>query len=556
MMNPSPTIIRGLISVAIFLWLVAIYFRTKSLLHMLQLGGYQSKGYLIWALKHLNKLFTAYEFISCLFLMSFAGIGYYYAHPLGLYLFLLFWFAGQVYLTFGQHKIPAKKPLVFTPRASRLMMFFCFVLGCQLLGILWLFFRIHPFVLYPLEKEIQIGMQTFVALISLTLITPLNILIANLLATPLEVTINLGYFIVAQRKVSQYSELKVIAITGSYGKTSTKYILNGLLAPYYSTLMTPESYNTPMGISKVIRGELTDKHEYFIVEMGARKRGDIKQLCRLVSPKIGVITSIGPQHLETFGTLDNILNTKFELVAGLGPDGLAVFNFDDPDCRKLAAKTAIPYRSYGIDSTEELNLRANKIQTNKQGICFTLQTAQGENIRLSTCLLGAHNVYNILAAATIALECGLSLSHIARALKQIKPVPHRLQLIHGRGGITIIDDAYNSNPKGAHEALQVLKNMRGGRKILITPGMVELGAIEQEQNTLFGKNAAGACDAVILVGKKRTRPIAQGLSEAGFPNQKLTVVASLAEATNVLHKIAKPGDVVLFENDLPDNYNE
>ncbi len=352
------------------------------------------------------------------------------------------------------------------------------------------------------------------------------------------------------------SQLTIIAITGSYGKTSTKYILNNILAHHYPTLMTPESYNTPMGICKVIRGELTRGHKYFIVEMGARKRGDISELCRLVHPHIGVITSIGPQHLETFGSQANVVRTKSELIPGLGTKGLAVLNYDDPHCRKLADKIKIPCLLYGMQPDDKLHLLAEDIRCTNQGISFTARTKQAEEIKFTTCLLGRHNVYNILAAATVALESGLELSQIAEALAEVEPVPHRLQLIKGSGGVTIIDDAYNSNPKGAQEALQVLQDMQGGKKILITPGMVELGAQEYEQNKQFGQAAAKACDIVILVGPKRTKPIADGLKEAGFPDKNLTIVASLNEATIYLHKVVRSGDVVLFENDLPDNYNE
>jgi UDP-N-acetylmuramoyl-tripeptide--D-alanyl-D-alanine ligase len=556
MINLSAAAIRIIVCAAIFPWLAAIYFRTKFLLNILQLEGYQNKRYLKWMLTHQNKLGSPDELAVCLLLAAIAGTSYYYARPAAFYIFLVLWLGGQVYLVYKRYKVPAKKPLVFTPRAARLMIFFGLVLGCQLIVVLYLLFKPYPPIPYFVAREIQSGMRTFLSLILLMLVTPINILIANLLATPLETFINWEYFKAAQNKVRQFSALKVIAVTGSYGKTSTKYIINGLLSPYCHTLMTPESYNTPMGISKVINGQLTGEHEYFIVEMGARKSGDIKELCSLVPPQLGVITSIGPQHLETFGTLDNIIQTKSELIAGLEPEGLVALNYDDPNCRRIAEEIQIPHRSYGITSSEKLDLRAEEISVSNQGVTFTVSTARGEKIKLSSCLLGEHNVYNILAAATIALECGLSLSQVAQALKRVEPVPHRLQLIRGGGGITIIDDAYNSNPKGAQEALRVLKGMPADKKILITPGMVELGAEEYEHNKRFGQAAAGACDIVILVGEKRTQPIAEGLKEAGFPANKLVVVASLAEATTALGKLARPGDMVLFENDLPDNYNE
>lgn len=558
MLNPSSATIRIIICIAIVPWFITVYFKAIYMLHMLQLEGYKNFKYLKWALTHLNKLVTPLELIVSLLIMISACFSSYYAQPLGFYLFLLLWLGGQIILEHIRDKAPLKKVLVFTPRAARLMIIFGLILGCQMIALLFVWFKPYSPYSSVVGAELQTGPIFFLSLTITTLITPLNILFANFLSAPLENTINWGYFKSAQRKIRHLSELTVIAITGSYGKTSTKYILNSLLAPHHPTLMTPESYNTPMGICKVINGQLTENHKYFIVEMGARKRGDIKELCRLVSPTIGIITSVGPQHLETFGTIENVARTKFELVTKLGPLGkrLAVFNYDDPYCKDMAERKHMPHKLYGIDSKEELDLRATDIKITSQGITFTARTAKGEQAALSTCLLGRHNTYNVLAAATVALECGLNLSQIAHALNDAKPIPHRLQVIKGSGGVTIIDDAFNSNPRGAKEALEVLKNMEGGQKILITPGMVELGDEEYEQNKEFGRAAAKACDTVILVGNKQTKPIAEGLCEAGFPDKNLIVADSLNEATTHLHKLVKPGDVVLFENDLPDNYNE
>ncbi len=625
MLSPPPTLIRIIICIAIVPWLIVVYSKARSMLHILQLEGYRNIKYLSWAVTHRNELSSRPELIVSISLALAAWIGSYYAQSLGFYLFFILWMCGHTYLIFKRKMPQFKKALAFTPRVTRLLTIFGLVLGCQIIALLSTWFKPYPPTPYLPANELQAGLLSFFSLIVLALITPLNILIAGMLSSPLETTINQVYFKSAQRKIQQLStirlvdktdfqagslvkkllnrkiiidydkkpdyvyfshtikdenqlrkrieridinqvepvlniwrqsKLTVIAITGSYGKTSTKYILKCILAHYYPTLMTPESYNTPMGICKVIRGQLTVGHKYFIVEMGARRRGDISELCRLVHPDIGIITSIGPQHLETFGSQDNVIRTKSELIPGLKANGLAVLNYDDQHCRKLAAKIKIPHRGYGTNPDNKPALMAENIKSSNLGVSFTARTARGKQADFSTCLLGRHNVYNVLAAATVALECGLELSQIAEALAEAEPVPHRLQLIKGSGGVTIIDDAYNSNPKGAQAALQVLADMPGGKKMLITPGMVELGVQEYEQNKQFGMAAAAACDIVILVGQKRTKPIAEGLKEAGFPDKNLTVVASLNEATAHLHKIVRSDDVVLFENDLPDNYNE
>jgi UDP-N-acetylmuramoyl-tripeptide--D-alanyl-D-alanine ligase len=154
------------------------------------------------------------------------------------------------------------------------------------------------------------------------------------------------------------------------------------------------------------------------------------------------------------------------------------------------------------------------------------------------------------------LECGLSLEEIRAAVATLEPVPHRLQLIRGAGGVTVIDDAFNSNPVGARNALEVLAAFNGGQKILVTPGMIELGEREAEENRQLGTLAAEVCDAVILVGQRQTAPLREGLEAAGYPAKKVTTVKNLAEATSRLQEITRPGDTVLFENDLPDTYDE
>ncbi len=546
-------IVLLLVITAICPWLIMLFYKACFTLHILQLESYKNEQYTSWILSNLKKLAIISE-LSILSLL--AGISliiyFYYLNINTFYLFLVLWTAGISFLIYNRDKKPVKKPLVFTARVIRLMIIFWLVLAAELSFFIWL----HPYA-YSQQVKLKNYLLLFFTLVPLTLITPLNILLANYLAAPLEKAVKLFYFKSAQRKIRDMPDLTVIAVTGSYGKTSTKYITHSLLSPYYITLMTPESYNTPMGICKVIRGQLNREHKYFIVEMGARQAGDIKELCELVNPKIGVITAIGPQHLETFGSIDNIINTKFELIEHLDKNGLAIFNGDDPNCRKMAQRTTIPYKLYGIKDIKTLDLYACDITTGRQVIKFkTCCKDDGKSADFSVPLLGRHNTYNVLAAATVALECGLHLSHIVPALKLLNPIPHRLQLIQGGGGITIIDDAYNSNPRGAAEALTVLQDMDGGKKILVTPGMVELGTKEFEENKKFGIKAAEVCDIVILVGKKRTIPISEGLKESLFPKENLFVTASLTEAAAKLKQLAKTGDIVLFENDLPDNYDE
>jgi UDP-N-acetylmuramoyl-tripeptide--D-alanyl-D-alanine ligase len=433
-----------------------------------------------------------------------------------------------------------KKKLVFTARATRL-----FVLSLILLICSMFIFSMLPFYVF------------IFAVAFITFSVPVLLLLSNIMIYPLEKVINNFYIRSAKKKIRQLKP-NVIAITGSFGKTSTKDILAHILSAKYKVLKTPGSFNTPMGLCKVIRNELTVEHEIFIVEMGARHKGDIKELCDLVMPKIGIITAIGPQHLEMFKTIENIIATKYELIESLPQNGIAVFNGDDENCVRLAEKTTDKkVLLYGWNKSHKyLHLTASDIATTSKGITFMVRNSTESAVPFQSMLLGRHNVSNILAATAVSLEFGMSLNEISERVKTIEPTPHRLQLIQGMGGVTVLDDAFNANPVGAKIALETLAEFEGGRKILVTPGFVELGNREEEENRQLGLQAAKVCDIVFLVGAKRTRPIFEGLKEAGFSETNIFVEKSLSDVTERFKKILKTGDVVLFENDLPDTYNE
>jgi UDP-N-acetylmuramoyl-tripeptide--D-alanyl-D-alanine ligase len=387
------------------------------------------------------------------------------------------------------------------------------------------------------------------------LLGPVYLTLANLLVFPFQALAKAAIVQLASLRLRQRTGLVVVGITGSYGKTSTKEILATILRERYRVCRTAASVNTPVGIARTVLRDLRADDEVFVVEMGAYVRGNIRDLARLARPRIGILTAVGEQHLERFGSVENIAATKYELIEALPPTGLAVFNGDNAYCRALVARTRhVPVRTYGLQYEDSVpDLTATDIETSPQGTTFTLRTQESGDVRCSTALLGRHNVANILAAACVGLELGLSLQEIARGIGKLAPVAHRLQLIEGRGGVTVIDDAYNSNPAGAQAALDVLAEFPG-RKVLVTPGMVELGAVADARHTELGRAAAAVCDYVILIGRARTAGIATGALAAGLPAERLVVVPSLKEATARLGRLVAAGDVVLFENDLPDQY--
>ncbi len=541
---------------AILLWLARAVVRTNRALHILQLEGYKSGRFLGWLGNHPKRLFDVREIVANGGLIVPALILYpLNIKPLSLPFFILSWIAIEAYFIVKQKKFKAKKPLVYTARAKRVFGLSLVLLFAAIIALTWLS---GGFSVWRLANH-QLYSQFLVILIFTFLLNQLvaiNLTVANLLIYPLEQTINLGYLRSARKKMRKLRP-KVIGITGSYGKTSTKYILNSMLSQKFNVLMTPDSYNTPMGICKVIRGQLEPEHEIFIVEMGAYKRGDIRELCRLVYPEIGILTAVGAQHLERFKNLENIARTKYELIESLPHDGIAVFNDDNEICSALANKTTIEVARYAVDRLDEkVGLTARKIENTRRGLTFIIEKRSGETCKVETKLIGTNNVHNILAATTVALKCGLTLDDVSHATKFIEPIPHRLQLISGAGGVTVIDDGFNANPVGARAALEVLEGFNDGRKILVTPGMVELGNIEFDENRGLGAEAAKVCDFVILVGPLQTKPIYEGLKTAGFPKEKILLVESLTQASESLNNILKFGDVVLFENDLPDSYSE
>ena len=376
------------------------------------------------------------------------------------------------------------------------------------------------------------------------------ILAANFVNRPVEKRINDWYIHDAERMLKEMPALKVVGITGSYGKTSVKFFLRKLLSAKYNVLMTPESYNTTMGRRQDGPHLPPPDPRDLPLRDGARNVGDIKEICDIVHPGFGVLTSIGPQHLESFKSIDNVIKTKFELRDALPADGTVFLNWDNEYIRSQdPARPAVKYGTL----REDADYFARDIRVSAEGSSFTI-TRDGVDYRFTTRLIGAHNVLNITGAIAAANTLGVPMADLIPQVRQLESVPHRLQLIRG-GSSLIIDDAYNSNPSGAKAALDTLSQF-DGVKILVTPGMVELGAKQEELNRAFGRQAAAVCDYAVLVGERQAVPIKAGLLDEGYPENRIFVEHDLTAALKTVENI-RAGDkqkVVLLENDLPDNY--
>ena len=379
-------------------------------------------------------------------------------------------------------------------------------------------------------------------------------ILANIINRPLEALITRWYYNDAKRMLRSMPHLKIIGITGSFGKTSTKHFLYRVLSEKYNVLMTPGNFNTTLGVVRTVREHLKPHHEVFIVEMGAKQRGDIKEICDLVNPEMGIITSVGEMHLETFGTIEGVARTKFELIEALPDDGYGVVNIDSEAAAQHLKTIKRQVATYAIDNPEA-DYRAVDIAYSPHETEFYLDKGSVEKSLFATHILGRGNILNILAALAIADKLGVSLEAQRRAVRQIEQIEHRLSL-RRNAGITILDDAYNSNPTGAKMALEVLKGFNTeGRRWVLTPGFVEMGAKQYENNRAFGRDIAQADpDGVYVINEVNRKAIVEGLTEGGYSEEKMRCVASFSEAMSELQPKLKVGDVMLYENDLPDSF--
>lgn len=462
---------------------------------------------------------------------------------------------GMTILVNKPHK--AKKPLVYTPRVKRMLVttgiLYLLAAVLALLPGLWVVSSggmlltsqgLLPLPEHPLLRNIEL------ILLLMFVLQPFLTVLANGINHPIEKKIDQYYINDAARILREMPDLKIIGVTGSYGKTSVKYYLSALLSTQYNVLHTPGNYNTTLGVVRTIRENMKPFHEIFICEMGAREVGDIKEICDLVHPDYGIITSIGPQHLQSFHTIENIVSTKFELADSVPPSGKIFLNYDNIYIRNAGTDKNIV--SYGI-TEKDADFCAYDIAVSPRGSSFKMKDESGKEYEFHTKLVGGHNVQNIAGAIAVAHTLGIPMEKLLYPVKQLESVPHRLQLVK-QGDRILLDDAYNSNKNGFEAALDTLAMFKELR-ILLTPGMVELGEKQYDENKEVGVYAADKCDYAVLVGKEQTKPIQDGLLEAGFPENRMIPVDDLQEAFRMVNAI--PGEkqkIILIENDLPDNY--
>jgi UDP-N-acetylmuramoyl-tripeptide--D-alanyl-D-alanine ligase len=492
-----------------------------------------------------------------------------------LYIFqLLEYQSGDFWRWFSRYplkrNLQRKQHIVWTRKAQILLMF--------------------SFILVVLSSLIISGVKPllfFTISLLLTQISPIFILASNLLFKPLEAYQKNKIFAAARSKRKKFQDLQVIAIVGSYAKTSTKNMLYTLLWKDFKVVKTPKSYNTELSIARSILSDLKENTEIYICEMDAYHQGEISRLCSIAQPTSGIITAIGPQHLERFGSLKTLAKTQFELGEYLAnrkaiksslregksdeaisqelrsphpkgtthfvvacyarDDAMLFLNHKDEWSVKLADDLNQPITFFN-NSTHFISNR----KEGEHGQTFTIHLGK-EKTEISLPLKGEHNAINFLASAVIAYSFGLPIKTIKERAKLILPTDHRLE-IRQMGNITILDNTYNANPKAALASLELLGSYKDVQKIIITPGFVELGKDHTHQHQEFAKVAGEVVDEFIVVGENAKKPIIQGLKDAGFSAEHIHSVETTAKALAHLSTITQGKSVVLLENDLPDQY--
>ncbi|MCR5092817.1 MAG: UDP-N-acetylmuramoyl-tripeptide--D-alanyl-D-alanine ligase [Lachnospiraceae bacterium] len=548
----SGTLLNILFVFVMLVWAAALLLAFRYDLHMLQLSSYQQQGYYRVLRTHpLTVLAPALCAAGVVFFLLIArGVVDSWIIGIPAVLSLIVFFPRK-----------AKKKFVVTARVKRLIL--ALVLLTALTFVLCVLFL-------PLTGLSSVSDLQGVLLIALGIclaLHPLSASLAALLMLPVEKAIQRWYINDAVRMIREHPGLRILGITGSFGKTSVKHYVTALLSEKYSVLMTPGSFNTPMGVVRTIREHLLPTHEIFVCEMGARHVGDIKEICDIVHPQDGILTAIGDQHLETFHTRENIIRTKFELLDAVAADAagspekehLSFVNGDDANIRaNLKNPGAV---TYGLGAGNDV--RGEIVSVDETGTTFRVllsgqmaeRAGESGDLTVTIPLVGEHNVINVLGAIAVALCFQVPAAKIRMAARRLAPAEHRLEMKRVPYGV-LLDDAYNSNPAGAKAAIDAVGAFSGDFvKILVTPGMVELGEKQEEYNAAFGTQAAAVCDLILTVGKTNAAAIARGAKEAGFPEEKLHACATLAEAMNRMTAYL-PGRprVVLLENDLPDDY--
>ena len=472
------------------------------------------------------------------------------------FLVLILYIFEAVHVSFGFFQRKLKKP-VWTLKTILL------ISVAVILEILFVF----ALFLYLRDEwgQINFTLGTFYLLL-FDILTPVITSAIVLIFQPLAVLSRNQIIRKAKKKRAQFKDLIVIGITGSYGKTSTKEFLATILSEKFKVLKTAKHQNSEVGVSLCILNDLKPEHEIFIVEMGAYNRGGIKLLCDIIKPKIGVLTGINEQHMATFGSLENIIKAKYELIEslprsesessllrGLPENGLAIFNGDNDYCYELYKKTKKPKKVYSLQSTISnlpVDLYTSSIAVNREFLSFKVIDKNGESAIFKANLLGEQNISNILASAVCAKELGMTLEEITKACQKIESWQGGVELKKGINGLNIIDATYSANPDGVISHIDYLK-IWPGKKVIIMPCLIELGKVSKRIHKEIGKKIGEVCDLSIITTREHFQEIGEGATEKGLKGENILFIENPKEIFEKIKNSFQAGDVALLESRVP-----
>ena len=423
--------------------------------------------------------------------------------------------------------------------------------------------------------EINFILATFYFLL-FDIFTPLIISAVVLLLQPLTILQRNRLIKKAKKKRESFKNLLVIGVTGSYGKTSVKEFLYTILSEKFypvksdqvgippkaelfnrvNILKTEKHQNSEVGISQCILNNLKPEHKIFICEMGAYNRGGIKLLCDIAKPKIGILAGINQQHLATFGSQENTIKAKYELIESLPDNGLAIFNGNNKFCQELYQKTIIPKKIYhntfstAVEKVLSWDLEAREVVVKKEFVSFKVFSKARDSADFKVSLLGKQSIENVLAACCCAKELGMNLGEISQACQKIKPMPGSGRLVKSKSGLNVIDAVYSSNPDGIIAHLEHLKFWQG-KKAIVMPCLIELGSASKEVHQKIGKKIGEVCDLAIITTKECFQNVKKSALKSGMKQENILFIENPERIFESIKSFTNTDDIVLLESRVP-----
>lgn len=520
----------------VYLWQLKNYHIGRFLAHFSTSAGKQALFNKIVFIKII--LFFA---LGCVALMPNPKAILFWLLPI---IFALYVFEG-LYSIFSFFARKAKLPK-FTSKVIFLLPIIFIPLG--VISVVSFLFIFNRFLLSNPYDVLFIGTVFSLVTLAFDILTPLIVSFIVLLFQPVTVVLRNRIIKRAIKKRQSLENLTVIGITGSFGKSSVKEFLKTILAISFKVVSTEKNKNSEMGISEVILGQVNEEHEIFICEMGAYNRGGIKLLCDIATPKIGILTGIGNQHLATFGSQVNLVKAKFELINALPEEGLAVLNWDSKLIRENFKEDKNSMKC-GLEKQEDV--WAENIEIGKLSVSFDAVFKTKDKIKVQVGLIGGQNIINLLAAIGLAKRLGMENEEILRGVANIRAKQGGLDVIKTKRNFYLANSSYSTNINGVGAHLDYLK-VWDTRKIFIMPCLIELGSDAKQAHYELGRKIGKVCDYLIVTTNDYFKQIKKGAIESGMSVSNIFLISSAENQYKKITALAAAGDIVFLEGRVSD----